>query len=154
MTDQSAARERAASKYAKDKWKNGRSWDKPVRYSYDDFLAGYAEGAKSRDGDIALVIENLKAEEAECEDWRLEYENLCKFATDFENQRDRWKETAERAVEALRFYSECGEVWLSLKHDEDGDTEGAVVRFQEEAVKAIQEVAREALRAIEERGKA
>lgn len=38
--------------------------------------------------------------------WKDEYENLCKFTTDYETQRDQWKEYALKLREALEKIAE------------------------------------------------
>lgn len=41
----------------------------------------------------------------EIDRWKEEYFNVCKFATDYEYQREAWKARAERLAKALGFYA-------------------------------------------------
>src|SRR5437667_218708 len=50
---------------------------------------------------IALEAKPAQSEEKRI-DWKWEYENLCKFADDFQNSRDAWKSYAMGLREALQ----------------------------------------------------
>jgi hypothetical protein len=45
----------------------------------------------------------------ERDEWKWEYENLCKFATDFEQQRDALRAQLAQARDALKFYADLYE---------------------------------------------
>lgn len=48
-----------------------------------------------------IYIDGIEIAEEERDQWKSEYQNLCKFANDYEEQRDAWKKQAEALAEAL-----------------------------------------------------
>lgn len=64
-----------------------------------------AEGFREEVAQLKKVAfqaqEAAKEQLAKADEWKWEYENLCKFATDYEQQRDRLQETLELLNEHL-----------------------------------------------------
>lgn len=65
------------------------------------FKAGAKWQAEQEDARVACVLVHHGKLETERDQWKSEYQNLCKFANDYEEQRDAWKKQAEALAEAL-----------------------------------------------------
>jgi len=53
----------------------------------------------------------------ESTDWKDEYDNLCKFATDFEQQRDALTAQLKEARECLEFYASANLLMIEFEKD-------------------------------------
>lgn len=91
-----------------------------------EFAQAFALGYDSRDGEVKILREanedyrvRLLSAERQRNDWEWEYKNLCKFANQYEEERDTYKAALEEILTLSRCGVDHGAILLALDDIEE-----------------------------------